>query len=403
MATLIACPKCRTVVPPNQPACLRCGHAVDAPVRVCVACRHRNDQGSRFCGSCGHSLAELAPAGPAGPVEQAETTGVLLGTGPSPKPFLAMLAILVALGLVVVGLKVVDHRFFSPGRTVSSYFAALAARDAAAARDLLVPGSSGDARAPLLQRAALKSGGYTPPSGARVEQIDTDGDRATVRVSFLLGGQRQTLDLPLQRDERTTAGLFHRWRVDGGVYELDVAADGVSAVEVAGAPIELSEDAQSASLAAFPGAYRVSLPDQPLWTAAPVVAFAGGGSAPAVLEPTVKDSAKSAVDDQIRAYLDDCAESTVLSPPNCPFSAYTYDQVRNVHWKITKYPEYELTRDYDGQLEVSGTTEGEAEATGTGVPSYGGGNYPYSDDNQFSVSGTVTLAGNEVTFQARVP
>jgi double zinc ribbon protein len=400
MATLIACPRCRTVVPPGQLACMRCGHAVDEPTRTCNACEHRNDPRSRFCAQCGHSLAELVSMSPA-PVRPADTTGVLLDQGPRPRPYLIALGVLVALGIVVGGLQVVDHQFFSPTRTVDSFFAALAARDAAAARRLLAPSYTDYASMPLLQSAALRPGGYTPPSAARVEHADTAGDRATVRVSFALGGGRHALDLDLEKDQHATAGLFHRWHINGGVYDIDIATAGLSSVLVAGSPIPLAADTGSTSLTAFPGGYRVSLPDQPLWTAAPVVTFAGAGDAlaAAALEPTIKDSARSAVNDQVRTYLEDCAKSTAMSPPNCPFAAYAYEQVRNVHWKIATYPEFELTSGYDGRLVVSTVMSGEAEVTGSVAPSYGGGAYPYSDSRTFTVSGAVILVGNQITFR----
>jgi hypothetical protein len=72
-----------------------------------------------------------------------------------------------------------------------------------------------------------------------------------------------------------------------------------------------------------------------LWTAQPVVAPVGLGEpgAPVTLEPQIKDTAQAAVEQQVRAYVDDCATSTDLTPPNCPFSASTHDQVSKVRWK----------------------------------------------------------------------
>jgi hypothetical protein len=397
MATLTACPKCRTVVPPGHAACLRCGHAVDAPVRICAACGNRNDADSRFCARCGHGVADpVALPPPENP--DVDATKVLLDAGPRPRAFLVTLAVLAALCVAVAGLKVVDHQFYSPTRTVNAFFDALASRNAIAARRLLI---SGNPEGPLLQNSALKNGGYSPPTQVRVEHTDIADGQASVRVSFALSGARQTAEIVLRRDDHATAGLFHRWHIDGGVSELDVATSDVSAVEVAGALIPLGEAAESAALAAFPGRYQVSLPEQPLWTAEPVMAFVGLGDpgTPVTLEPAIKDSARAAVEQQVGAYVDECAKSTELSPPNCPFSAGTYDQVNKVHWKVGNYPQFELARDYDGRLVVSTTTEGDADATGTAVPYYGGSSYPYSENVPFSVSGTVMLSGTEVTFQ----
>lgn len=395
MPTLTGCTKCRTVVPPGQPACLRCGHAVDVPIRVCVACEHRNDSDSRFCAQCGRSLAR--PASPLAPVlTTTDTTGVLLDSRTRPTPFLVAAAIFVALGVVVAGLQVVDHRFFAPARTVSSFFAALADRDAAAASRLLVSDEAG----PMLRSTVLESDGYAPPSAARIEHTETAGDQATIRVSFLLDAQRRTLELHLLRDRHATAGLFQRWRIDDGVYGLEIAADEVSSFLVAGQPIDIGAEGATGNLLAFPGGYRVSLPDQPLWTATPVMAYAGvASSVPATLEPTVKESARATVDDKIRAYLGRCAKSLVVNPAGCPFSTYAYGEVRGVRWQITKYPEYKLDKRYDGQLAVSTTTPGEAQATGEELSYYGGGTAPFHATSSFYVSGEVGLSGGEITFQ----
>jgi hypothetical protein len=397
MATLTACPRCRTVVPPGHANCLRCGHAVDAPIRRCAACQHRNGADSRFCARCGRGLNDPAAALPAPPVDAAATK-VLLDAGPRPRAFLVTLAVLVALCVVVAGLKVVDHEFYSPTRTVKSFFDALASRDASAARRLL---TSADSEAPLLQSSVLRNGGYSPPGEVRVEHADIADGSASVRVSFALSGARQTAEIALRRDDHATAGLFHRWHIDGGVNELDIAAADVPAVEVAGALITFGEDAESTRPTAFPGGYQVNLPEQPLWTAQPVTALVGldDSGAPVTLDPRIKDTARTAVEQQVRAYVDECAKTNAPSPPNCPFSTSSYDQVSNVRWKVVSYPEFELNRDYSGRLIVSTTVPGEADVSGTAVPYYGGSSYSYRDDVTFGVSGPVVLSGTDVTFQ----
>jgi hypothetical protein len=395
MATLTACPKCRTVVPPGHATCLRCGHAVDTPVRACASCGHRNDADSRFCARCGHGLSDPVVPPPAAVPPTAFPTA---DAGPRPRAFLVTAAVLVALCVVVAGLKIVDHEYFSPGRTVSAFFDALASRDASAARGLLVSGYAG---APLLQNAVLKNDGYSPPTAVRVEDADITGGQASVRVSYALSDVRDHAEIVLNRDNQATAGVFHRWHIDGGVTELDVATTDAPAVSVAGALIPLAEDGESAGLAAFPGRYQVSLPDQALWTATPLTAVVGLGMTgePVTLDPQIKDTARAVVDEQVRAYVDECAKSTQLNPPNCPFSAGTYDQVSNVHWKIATYPDFQLDRDFDNRLVVSTTTQGEADATGKAVPYFGGSSYSYSEKVSFDVSGAVTLSGAEVAFQ----
>ncbi|WP_347599011.1 hypothetical protein [Acrocarpospora sp. B8E8] len=303
--------------------------------------------------------------------------------------------------MAVVVLKIVERGFFHPENTVTSFFEALGDRDAASARDLLLPIREPYSLA-LLQSAVLKSRGYTPPADVRVEQTDATRDRASVQVSFVLNGQRRWLSLDLRRDAQATVGLFHQWRIsDGGLHPITIEFDEVDSLLVAGTPIPPASDRTIAELAAPPGGYTVSLPDQPLWEASPVVAYAGiderGWSRTVRLEPTIKADARAEIDPQVRSYLDRCAQSTTLVPEKCPFSAYPYSTVRNVKWKIVKYPEYELS-DYAGQVSISTITDGEATVTGDSV-GYFGGTDPFSTTDRFAVSGNVELVGDTLTFQ----
>jgi hypothetical protein len=334
-----------------------------------------------------------------------DTGRVLLEERWRRRPFLLGLAIFGALVVLVGTLQVVGRVYYRPAGIVAAFFDALGHRDASAARGLLLP-TGAEVDQPLLQRAVLASAGYTPPGAVRIGRTDSAGDQATVAVSFSLGGQRHGLTVGLRRDGHTTAGLFDRWRITDGLYPLNVDAPGVNPVLVAGTPISWTGGDATAALTAFPGGYRVSLPDQPLLQAAPVTAYAGitdagGDSATGALQPTIKSSVLTAIDQQVRSYLDGCARSTVLTPDNCPFQAYSYYDVRDVRWKIVKYPEYTVDRDESGQVVVTTTVDGEADVTGREVYDYTAVTYPFSDSDLFSVSGTVTADGAGVTFRPR--
>ncbi len=340
---------------------------------------------------------------PSAPVASADTTKVLVEYRPHRQPLVIGLAIFGMLVALVSALKLVEHYFFQPQHTVASFFDALRDRDATAARNLLLP-TDEQYNQVLLQRAVLKSAGYTPPTAVRVEKTDSEEDRATVRVSFSLNGQRHMLTLDLRRDDHATAGLFHRWRIAGIVYPLSVSVSGVDSVLVAGVPVPFTEDNSTVTLAAYPGGYQVTLPDQPLWEAAPAVAYAGitdveDDPGSVTLEPTIKSSVLATIDQQVRSYLEDCAKNTTLAPKKCPFSTYSYNTVRNVQWRIVKYPEYTVGRRYSGQVVVTTTSYGEADVTGQKEASFGSGTHPFSDTDTFSISGTVAVFGSTVTFQ----
>ncbi|WP_230859049.1 hypothetical protein [Actinoplanes aureus] len=328
----------------------------------------------------------------------------MIGAASFPKRLTAFLAALFSLIVAVTVLQIVENRYFQPESTVTAFFRALTGRDAEAAGELLtsVPGAVDQV---LLQDSVLKANGYTPPDDPKVENAEITGNDATVRVSFQLGGQRHEQSLYLVRDSAATAGLFHRWRLAGGIYSLDVAAAGLDSVLVAGTPVALPLDEYpTVTLAAYPGAYTVSLPEHRLWAAQPAVAYVGGSADDGVsgtaveLLPAVKDSARTEIDEQIRAYLDECAGKRTLTPSGCPFSSYSYQEVRKVRWKITQYPQYDLSP-AGGQLVVTTVNYGMAEVSGIVPSSFGAGGYPYSDQVTFPISGTVTESGGGLTYQ----
>lgn len=403
MAILTACPRCRTVVPPGLVACLRCGHPTEVATRDCPACEGRNDRDARFCARCGHLLDAPAEQ-PAAPVLPADTTRVFVDHRTHRIQLRGGLAAFLALAVLIGGLQVAERSYFRPEATVARFFDALLARDSTAARDLLLIGDTSGA--PLLDSAALRSPGYLPPVDVDVEEaeeVEEDGV-ATVRAGFTLQGERRSATFRLSRDEGRVAGLFHRWRIDDGLDQVIVQASGVESVQVAGAVVPVDQDRSYAMLDALPGGYRVSLPEDPLWEATPVVAYAGttgDADQEVTLEPAVKSSARAELDRQVRAHIDDCAKSTVLQPRGCSLHASSWYEVRDVRWKVLRYPEVEVTLGYAGELTLSTTSEGEATATGREVYAFGGGTRPYEHPLSIDVSGGVVVKDGAVTFVPR--
>jgi hypothetical protein len=394
MPTLTSCPHCRTVVVPRQESCLRCGHALGAPVTACAGCGSPHDEQDRFCSRCGRSLTAAVEKAP----PPAGVAPFLPGPQRIPRGLVAVLAVFAVLVLVVTGLKIVDGRYFRPGSAVVAFFDALADRDAEKAVARLAVAPAGDSA--LLRTAVLRSDGYTPPSGVRVRASEIVEGRATVEAEFRVGETGHRRKFSLVRDTSATAGLFYRWRIDGGVFPLDVAAGGVDTVLVAGVPVALVESEYGQrSLLAFPGSYRVMLPEQPLLEAPESVVHVGASDteyASVRVEPVIRSGARAAVDQRIRAYLDDCAEQTTLEPVGCPFSSYSFGEVRDARWKIVEYPRYDLRVD-DGGTILTDVRYGTAAVTGKSVSSLSG-TYPYKDTVSFTVAGTITASNGTIDF-----
>lgn len=356
------------------------------------------------------------------PADPVDTTGVFVEYRSYRLPLVISLLIIGMLLAVVSAGAVAEQRLFNPERTVSAYFDALADRDAAAARDLLrleIPEPGLELDETLLQQVVLRSDGYTPPTAVRVgeaepiEDVEKSGDRVSVGVSYEIAGVRHEQRLELRSEDEKTGGIFRRWRIDGGLYPVDLSAFGFESVVVAGATVPFSGAPGSTTMAAFPGEYVVAAPDDPLLTATPTRVTAGGsftasgweGTWAAQLEATVRPEAQAEIGRQIEAYLGECAASTDLNPPGCPFGPYHYYEVRDVKWTIVAQPEFvvEFGAGLPGPARAEVRTLNPGEAEVTGVEEGFSGPADYTDTVSFYVSGTVLVSGGVLVFEPDSP
>ncbi|MEU7754679.1 M48 family metalloprotease [Micromonospora sp. NPDC049171] len=293
------------------------------------------------------------------------------------------------------GLGVVQWAFFRPQATVDGYFSALADRDSDAALDFLSDQSGVTDRKLLAQ--LLRGKGYRPPTDVEITKLDRDGDSATATVAYRLAGERRTAQVALRRDDKATAGLFHGWRLSGGLTPLDtpIAGPGVQLNEVA-----LPGAAEGPALVLLPGEYTATGPSSVLSeTPSEIVAVGPGQStATLLLAPVLKPAAGEAVEARVRAWLDECAKQTVAAPPGCPFRYYG-GSAQKVTWKILEYPKIavELTGPSSAQVTTPSETRGRVQVSGTST--YFGTNSPFTDEDTLTVAGVATADGDTVDFR----
>lgn len=398
MATLTACPACRTAVPPGGRTCLRCGHTVDEPVRPCPTCRQPAGGDAHYCARCGSTLDTTAPAD----IPTPDLTGVFPEPRSYRRPLLVGVSVLGALVLALTAVDVVAWGFFRPQATLTAYFEALADRDAARAGRLLAAGEG-----EMPDPATLKSKDYTPPSDVRIGDVETGEDSATAQVSFVLGGERHETTMTLVRDADRTAGLFDRWRVADGTHPISVYVSGVQSVMLAGASLPILEGGGDARAWVFPGDYVARLPEQPLLTAAPVTVRAGvgtglgGRTVTAEIVPAVAPGAREEVQRQVDSYLAQCAASTRLDPEGCPFASqdWVFGEVSGVRWKIVSPPAIEVGLSPYGAAVVGVETVESGLAEVTWQETYLGASESESEEVAFSVEGTVAVSGSTLIFQ----
>ncbi|MEV4755884.1 zinc ribbon domain-containing protein [Micromonospora sp. NPDC049559] len=357
------------------------------PSTQCPTCRAEIGTEARYCPRCGY--ARTVPGGVSQPpgAGAAAPSSVLLPTRPSTRGLVVTVLVIAVLLVATLPILAVRALFFTPADVVEGYFAALRDRDADAAWSRL-DDSSGRAGNPLLAARALRDPGYTPPERATVRKVDIDGDEADVTVGYQLAGAPVTQQLKLE----SGSGLVDRWRITNGLLPLPLPASALPELLVAGNRVTVGEGAQ---YDAFPGTYRLALPENPL-VELPQVDLVTGQQSPDVT-PALRPAAQQEIEKQVRAWLDKCAQSKTAEPPDCPFSYSGYYDVTSIAWQITKYPELriELGPSLTGTARVDGSG-GQAKASGRTSSVF---SPTFEDTTSFGVDGAARVnASGEVEF-----
>jgi hypothetical protein len=220
-----------------------------------------------------------------------------------------------------------------------------------------------------------------------LNQLTVDNADATAVVTYTIDGKRVDDQLKLHRGR--AVDLFRRWHLVTGLQPLLVQAPQFASIKVGGI---LLGPGTSGQLPAFPGAYVLSLPPDPLLTANPVTVVAGGDEGGG-LTLEVQGTAHPEIERRVRGYLDRCAASTSLAPSGCPFgegSSYYYNEP--VRWKILSYPTLRESVSETGQVVVSSGTPGSVQLTG------GPGSYGSPSSVSFTVEGVVSQTNGVLTF-----
>lgn len=310
-------------------------------------------------------------------------------------------AVAAACFVLLGALAVVQWRFFTPQDAVEEYFGALERHDAKAALGRVSleeaqPLAANDAFVGMVEADA-----YQPPTDVSVKKVSRAGDTATAEVEFRLGDTPHTAVLTLDRDRETTAGLFHGWRIRDGVSSFTVTATG-PAVVVNGVTMSMPADSVP-TIAALPGGYTVTLPDNPLVEGQPQTVYVGTGDAQSTaaveLGATVKASAGEQVTRLVNDHVNGCAARQEAAPENCPFAHFSSTVVGPVRWQVIRHPKVRIELDGSGRALVTTTEAGLVRASGRSSD-FLGDTDPFSEEYPVRVSGSVLVAGNQLVYQA---
>jgi hypothetical protein len=310
-------------------------------------------------------------------------------------------AILIGLGvalLLVAVVYVIRVTVSSPESAVQGYFDALADRDAEAALAATAPEVRDQVARDLITDAVLRSDAYSPPSEVEVTEVSVDGRGAVAAIEYTIDRRELSASLRLRRDDGMLDAVFHRWLMVDGIGSL-LLADVPEQVAVNGEPIAAYDAQGPRVLPALPGGYQVGIPEgDPLWEARSVAVQVEPQSATEVSVPLAAQPAvREEIDRQIAERLDECAASTELVPPGCPFGYAVVASAEEVQWRIAEYPQLELTAGRElGEMVIVVSTAAEGEAVVSGTRRFVG---EFEQPVPFPVSGTATVAGDSVLFQ----
>lgn len=260
------------------------------------------------------------------------------------------------LGLMVVGagfiatVTVLNGRLYSPEHQVGLYLDALREGDGGKALGLLNASVPDGTDPSLLDGEALRRASSSLEDVEVGEARETDEDRVEVPVTYTLDGTGTTTVFPLQRTGSQWA-FFDVWQLEPTVLPtLEVSAPTTVVATVNGVDVGLPDG--SAALTAFypttvtaeyEGEY-FSAPEQHA-----TVTGSGTPVPPLALVPEATPELVRAVDEQLHAFLDGCAEQTVFQPTNCPFNYPTDERLAgDITWSIEEYPVATITPDDGG-------------------------------------------------------
>lgn len=377
---------------------------------TCLSCGAISDEGARFCRGCGRPLDALAPAAAAGGDRPWWRTSAGWRARWGRVLTVAVVgAVLAAAGVVWFRQSVT----YPPEQPVHAWFAALAARDTAAAAAM-----SG---AVLLEDGDLLGEGYTPPTDVQIGEVTygqaVDHQRpnktlAHVKVSYRLGEQLVEHSIEVNRDRE---GPVRPWSLGtGATGRLDIVAGPMQRASIGGQlvatlrkPRPAGTGADDGALTLPPGIYTVAgRDDDPLFTAAPVTVAVPAGrgerSASVKLALKVRPEAVAEIGKQVKARLAECAKVADPYPYGCPF---TYSggfliQVTRAQWTIRRQPKVELVPVADpyegGPLATLRTTSaGQARLT---YAAYRTGGATATADVDFTVAGDIRLKDGALTW-----
>jgi hypothetical protein len=247
--------------------------------------------------------------------------------------------------------SLLNRQLYSPEHQVGLYLDALRDGDGGKALGLLAASVPEGANPALLDGEPLEQATASLEDVTVGDAREAGADRVEVPVTYTLDGVEATTAFTLQRTG-TEWGLFNVWQFEPGVLPT-VEVSVVNSVEATVNGLAVGLPDGKASLASFYPAAVTAQYEGKYFQAPEGHAAVTGREAPPPLALATEATPEltRAVDDQLHAFLDDCARQTVFQPTNCPFNYLTNERLAgDIAWSIEEYPQASITAGDGGWL-----------------------------------------------------
>ncbi|TYD00336.1 hypothetical protein FQ377_02450 [Arthrobacter echini] len=313
-----------------------------------------------------------------------------------------LLCLLLLIAAFVAVVSSLNARLYSPEHRVDLYLGALQQGEGGRALGLLNATVPDGSDASLLDGDALRAATAPLEDTTIQDARDTGPDTVEVPVTYRVNDEDHTTLLPLEQTG-TEWGVFEVWEFEPGVLPtVGVSTRHGEEASVNGVDVGLPDG--NVELASFYPAAVSARYDTPYLVSSEERAVVAGTGSPAPLElvPEQTPELARAVDDQVHAFLDTCADQAVFQPTGCPFTYVTTEPLAgDIAWTIEEYPPVTVTEEGDDWTVSS--LKGSARLETTLKTYFSGAETDVSESIGFEFEADLAVTGDEVTVTPEVP
>lgn len=304
-----------------------------------------------------------------------------------------LISALIVVVLTVAAVPLLNLTAYTPARAAEAYIAAIEKGDAERAFSYL---SGPTPSSTLALNREVLSAAPDLPRDAQAETISTDGDHATVKLSYGLSSQTQSIELSMVKLP-PSAGLFDRWAIEQEKWPtLNLEVSGSSTATVNGYSVAAGEVP-----VLFPATYLVGFDATYLKSKSERAEVTAPGDAPKIeLSPEPTAKLEEAVSEQVTEHLQNCVKATTLYPAGCVFGYDTDNEILgDVSWSLTGEPQISLTAS-GNDLELTPSTV-EVRIKGRYRDIVTAAEHDFDETLSFVLGGSVVVRASQVSFEPR--